>query len=76
VNGRRETKLISCPKCPPGEHMIQVCAACGWPPALDGNCLCAYPEHYEWYGRYAAYINDSLPRLRALKGLRPSPEDN
>ena len=56
--------------------VVEVCADCGWPPALDGRCLCFYPEHREWYGRYFAYLTESLPRLRSLKGLGPRAEDN
>ncbi len=32
-------KLIPCPQCSDG-HMIEVCEECGWPPALDGRCVC------------------------------------
>jgi hypothetical protein len=32
---------IPCPDCPPErEHLIVVCAVCGWPAALDGHCRC------------------------------------
>jgi len=31
--------LIDCPQCGP-PHQIEVCAECGWPPALDGHCRC------------------------------------
>jgi hypothetical protein len=37
-----------CPQCEAGgrHHLIDVCAACGSPPArADGRCLCDYPEH-------------------------------
>jgi hypothetical protein len=39
-----EVELIDCPHCPPGTHLIEVCADCGWPPALDGRCRCEVDE--------------------------------
>ena len=35
-----EWKLVPCPQCKENGHMIAVCTTCGWPPAMNGRCLC------------------------------------
>jgi hypothetical protein len=54
---------------------IEVCDKCGWPPALDGRCLCHYPEHVDADDRfpdYSAYMLD----LRRRFGFDPPVEHN
>jgi hypothetical protein len=43
------TRIIPCPDCEAQglQHMIQVCAECGFPPALDGRCVCETPGALE-----------------------------
>jgi len=57
-------------------ELMEVCDSCGWPPAGDGRCLCAHPEHGAFYGRYAEYMTENLARLRGLVGLGPIREVN
>jgi hypothetical protein len=61
------TRQVSDPQVP--ETTIPVCVECGWPPAIDGRCLCFYPEQAEWFGRYHEYMAANLPRLRGLVGI-------
>jgi hypothetical protein len=55
--------------------VIKVCDECGWPPALDGRCLCSYPEHRGADGKFPDYAAHML-ELRERFGLPPIPEHN
>jgi hypothetical protein len=75
VEAREEEPMkIACPQClvQGHVHQIEACDECGWPPALDGRCLCSYPEHRRPDGQwpdYTGYMIESLSRLYELKGL-------
>jgi len=47
-----ETETALCAECKlhGEEHWIEVCARCGWPPALNGRCYC---DDHETWPRYA-----------------------
>jgi hypothetical protein len=61
-------KAIPNPQDP--HHVMNVCAECGWPPALDGRCLCHFPQHKDEQGRFPDYAAHMLT-LRARMGLDP-----
>jgi hypothetical protein len=51
-------KQIPCPHCSDGKHMLKVCETCGWPPALNGECMCDHVGELAQLGMRLARVGD------------------